>query len=176
MRINKKYAGGGKPTGPSFNKPRKKYEDQDRYDKPPTGVIPPPPPPPGPPGYEDGGIPKGQEDKPVDPLVVKNPDGGKWLGDEMPPMYSATEEHIPFLTSVYEYMDAGMNMEEIYDTQGHLRPYIDFIHAGQNGVDTMLPAIKNQGRPGFIEESDDPVESIKAYGTTPIDKSNPTKY
>ena len=78
---------------------------------------------------------------PTKNLTTKNPSGGKWLGDKRPPMYGASEEHIPFLTTVYEMMDAGENMDQMYHSQEYLRPYIKYIIAGQN--ETVLPSLEN---------------------------------
>ena len=107
-------------------------------------------------------------------LITQKPDGGKWLGDERPPMYGASEEHIPFLTTVYEMMDAGENMDQIYQSQSYLRPYIRYITAGQNEV--VLPSLENaegseegdSGKgtlPKFMENmsKDDVMEMIEAY-------------
>ena len=78
---------------------------------------------------------------PTKNLTTKNPSGGKWLGDKRPPMYGASEEHVPFLTTVYEMMDAGENMDQMYHSQEYLRPYIKYIMAGQN--ETVLPSLEN---------------------------------
>lgn len=78
---------------------------------------------------------------PTKNLTTKNPSGGKWLGDERPPMYGASEEHIPFLTTVYEMMDAGEDMDQMYQSQKYLRPYINYIMAGQN--ESVLPSLEN---------------------------------
>lgn len=119
--------------------------------------------------YDEGGK-NGEESK---PLVTKNPDGGKWVGDEQPPMYGASEDHVPFLTEVYSYMDAGMDMDEVYKTQSHLRPYIDFIHDGQNNKEGSLPNIENGGKPKFIEDVDSMDNSLRQrFGTTKIDKNS----
>tara|TARA_Y100001937_G_C7079344_1_gene312144 strand:- start:123 stop:1199 length:1077 start_codon:yes stop_codon:yes gene_type:complete len=78
---------------------------------------------------------------PTKNLITENPSGDKWLGDKRPPMYGASEEHIPFLTTVYEMMDAGENMDQMYHSQEYLRPYIKYIIAGQN--ETVLPSLEN---------------------------------
>ena len=78
---------------------------------------------------------------PTKNLITVRPDGDKWLGDKAPPMYGASEEHIPFLTTVYEMMDAGQNMDQMYHSQEYLRPYIKYIIAGQN--DVVLPSLEN---------------------------------
>ena len=78
---------------------------------------------------------------PTKNLTIKKPDGGKWLGDERPPMYGASEEHIPFLTTVYEMMDAGEDMDQMYHSQTYLRPYINYIMAGQN--ESVLPSLED---------------------------------
>jgi len=78
---------------------------------------------------------------PTKNLTTKNPSGGKWLGDKRPPMYGASKEHIPFLTAVYELMDNNEDMDEMYHSQKHLRPYIKYIIAGQN--ETVLPSLEN---------------------------------
>ena len=78
---------------------------------------------------------------PTKSLTTKNPSGGKWLGDERPPMYGASEEHVPFLTTVYEMMDAGEDMDQMYHSQKYLRPYINYIMAGQN--ESVLPSLEN---------------------------------
>ena len=78
---------------------------------------------------------------PTKNLTTKNPSGGKWLGDKRPPMYGASKEHVPFLTAVYELMDNNEDMDEMYHSQKHLRPYIKYIMAGQN--ETVLPSLEN---------------------------------
>lgn len=78
---------------------------------------------------------------PTKSLTTKTPSGGKWLGDERPPMYGASEEHVPFLTTVYEMMDAGEDMNQMYHSQKYLRPYINYIMAGQN--ESVLPSLEN---------------------------------
>ena len=74
-------------------------------------------------------------------LTTKRPDGEKWLGDTPPPTYGASEEHVPFLITVYEMMDAGEDMDQMYHSQKYLRPYIKYIMAGQN--ETVLPSLEN---------------------------------
>ena len=78
---------------------------------------------------------------PTKNLTTKRPDGEKWLGDTPPPTYGASEEHVPFLITVYEMMDAGEDMDQMYHSQKYLRPYIKYIMAGQN--ETVLPSLEN---------------------------------
>tara|TARA_R100000655_G_scaffold105330_1_gene153433 strand:- start:3395 stop:4345 length:951 start_codon:yes stop_codon:yes gene_type:complete len=78
---------------------------------------------------------------PTKNLTTERPDGDKWLGDTPPPTYGASEEHVPFLMTVYEMMDAGEDMDQMYHSQQYLRPYIKYIMAGQN--ETVLPSLEN---------------------------------
>ena len=89
----------------------------------------------------DPGVDREEAGNPTKSLTTKNPSGGKWLGDERPPMYGASEEHVPFLTTVYEMMDAGEDMDKMYQSQKYLRPYINYIMAGQN--ESVLPSLED---------------------------------
>ena len=127
--------------------------------------------------YQDSGIVTPQDTTQFDPgitredignptrdLIKINPDGGKWLGDKMPPMYGLTDkEDIAFMTQVYEHMDAGNDLNEIFATQSNLRPYIQYIIAGQQGV--VLPKIDK----GEKEEKGTTMEFVQEKGEELLD-------